>query len=166
MKGAVYIGCPALVLGRVVAASAQGNLPSLLERLPERPMASAFFEELKNVATEVKRSHLEAVGTSWAALAAKEDLQGRDIGTLLVKVGAEGRGGWGGGGVEQRGQWEDPLATQHDRKNDLIWVRPTEVSDECTRELCPLYNQSSHAPSARTVGRSSCRIHKTYETRQ
>ena len=52
--GAAYIGCHALVLGRVVAASARGNLPSLLERLPERPMASALFGELKIVVTEAK----------------------------------------------------------------------------------------------------------------
>ena len=56
IKGAAYIGCRALVLGRVVAASALGNLPSLLERLPEQPMASALIEELKTVATEAKRS--------------------------------------------------------------------------------------------------------------
>ena len=35
IKGAAYIGCHALVLGRAVAASTRGNLPSLLERLPE-----------------------------------------------------------------------------------------------------------------------------------
>ena len=52
IKDAAYIGCHALVLGRVVAASARGYLPSLLERLPERPMASALLEELKIVATE------------------------------------------------------------------------------------------------------------------
>ena len=80
IKGAAYIGCHALVLGRVLAASARGNLPSLLERLPERPMASALIEELKIVATEAKRSQIEdAVGNSWAALAAEEDPQGRGI---------------------------------------------------------------------------------------
>ena len=31
IKGAAYIGCHDLVLGRVVVASARGNLPSLLE---------------------------------------------------------------------------------------------------------------------------------------
>ena len=56
IKGAAYIGCHALVLGLVVAASARGNLPSLLEQLPERPMAPALLEELKIVATETKRS--------------------------------------------------------------------------------------------------------------
>ena len=55
-KGAAYIGCHALVLGRVVAFSARGNLPSLLERLPERPMALALIEELKNVATEPREA--------------------------------------------------------------------------------------------------------------
>ena len=68
-------------------------------------MASALIEELKIVATEAKRSQLEdAMGSSWAALAAEEDPQGRGIGTLLVEAGAggggggEGRGGRGAGG--------------------------------------------------------------------
>ena len=55
----------------------------------------------------------------------EDDPQGRGIGTLLVEAGARGGGGRGGGGrggrggrgggrggggVEQREQWEDPLA--------------------------------------------------------
>ena len=58
-------------------------------------MASALIEELKIVATEAKKPQIEdAVGSSWAALAAEEDPQGRGIGTLLVEAGArEGRGG-------------------------------------------------------------------------
>ena len=105
IKGAAYIGFHALVLGRVVAASARGNLPSLLERLPERPMASALLEELKIVATEAKRSQIEdAVGISGAVLAAEEDPQGRGIGTLLVEAGAGGGGGRRGGG-RGRGCW-------------------------------------------------------------
>ena len=122
IKGAAYIGCHALVLGRVVAAFARGNLPSLLERLPERSMASELLEELKIVATEAKRSQIEdAVGISWSALAAKEDPQGRGIETLLVEAGAGGwgGGGHGGGGVGQREQWEDPMATQSDREIEL-----------------------------------------------
>ena len=97
-------------------------------------MASALLEEQKIVATEAKRSQMEdAVGSSWAALAAEEDPQGRGIGTLLVKAGAGGgggggegrerggggRGGRGGGGVGQREQWEDPMATQSDREIEL-----------------------------------------------
>ena len=132
IKGAAYIGCHALVRGRVVTASAREDLPSLLERLPERPMSSALIEELKIVATEAKISQIEdAVGSSWTALAAEEDPQGRGIGTLLVKAGAgggrggegrrRGRGGGereerGGAGVGQREQYEDPLATQSDRE--------------------------------------------------
>ena len=104
IKGEAYIGCHALVLGRVVAASARVNLPYSLERLPERPMASALIEELKIVATEAKRSQREdAVGSSWAALAAEEDPQGRGIGTLLVEAGAGGGGGEGG--AWGRGCW-------------------------------------------------------------
>ena len=113
IKGAAYIGCHALVLGRVVAAFARGNLPSLLEQLPERPTASALIEQLKIVATEAKRTKIEdAVGSSWAALVAEEDPQGRRIGTLLVEAGAGAGGGGegrergrGGGGAWGRGCW-------------------------------------------------------------
>ena len=84
---------------------------------------SALIEELKIVATEAKRTHIEdAVGSSWAALPAEEGPQGRGIGTLLVEAGAGGgrgggegrerdggeRGGRGGVGVRQREQWEEP----------------------------------------------------------
>ena len=134
ITGAVYIGRHALVLGGIVAASAWGNLPSLLEWLPEQPMASALIEALKIVATEAKKTQIEdTLGSSWAALAAEEDPQGRGIGTLLVEAGAGGgrgggegrergrgeRGGRGGGGVGQREQWEDPLATQPGREIEL-----------------------------------------------
>ena len=57
------------------------------------------------------------MGSSWAALAAEEDPQGRGIGTLLVEAGAGGEGG--GGGVGQREQWEDPMTTQSDREIEL-----------------------------------------------
>ena len=67
-------------------------------------MASALIEELKIIATEAKRSQMEdAVGRSWAALAAEEDPQGRGIGTLLFEAGAGGGGGGGGRGGEGEG---------------------------------------------------------------
>ena len=67
-------------------------------------MASALLEELKIVATEAKRTQIEdAVGSSWAALAAEEDPQGRGIGTLLVEAGAGGGGGGRGGEGEGQG---------------------------------------------------------------
>ena len=77
-------------------------------------MASALIEELKIVATEAKRSHIQdAVGSSWAVLAAEEDPQGRGIGTLLVEAraggggggGRRGSGGGGEGGAWGRGCW-------------------------------------------------------------
>ena len=97
-------------------------------------MASALLDELKTMATVVKKSQIEnAVGSSWASLVAEEDPQGRRIGILLVearagvgggRAGGYGRGErggrWGRGGetgergsegAEQREQWEDPLAT-------------------------------------------------------
>ena len=62
-------------------------------------MTSALIEELKTVATKAKRSQMEdAVGSSWAALAAEEDPQGRGTGTLLVEAGEGGGGGEGRGG--------------------------------------------------------------------
>ena len=65
-------------------------------------MASALSEELKIVATKAKRTQIEhAVGSSWAALVAEEDPQGRGIGTLLIVEsggGGEERGGRGAGG--------------------------------------------------------------------
>ena len=117
----------------IVAASARGTLPSVLERLPERPMTSALIEELKTMATEAKRSQREdAEGSSWAVQAAEEDPHGRGIGTLLVEAGGGGgggkrggrekRGGEGGHGGEcdeQREQWEDPLATHPDGEIEL-----------------------------------------------
>ena len=91
IKGAAYIGCHALVLGRVVAAFARGNLACLLERLPRLLMASALLEQLKAVATVVKKFQIEdAVCSSWATLAAEEDPQGR--GTLLTEAGGGGGG--------------------------------------------------------------------------
>ena len=66
-------------------------------------MASALLEELKTVATEAKRSQIKDVmGSSWAALAAEEDPQGRGIGTLLVEAGAGGGTGGGGSGLGER----------------------------------------------------------------
>ena len=66
----------------------------LLKRLPKRPMASALLEELKPIATEVKRSQIkDTVGASWVALAVEEDPQRREIGTLLVEAGVGGGGG-------------------------------------------------------------------------
>ena len=101
IKGTTQIGCHALVLGRVVAASARGNLPYLLERLPERPMASALTEELKAVATEAKRSQINyAMGSSWTALAAEEDPQGRETVYWSKREQEEGGGGTAGRGGE------------------------------------------------------------------
>ena len=106
VKGAAYIGCHALVLGPVLTASARGNLSSLLERLPERPMASALIEELKTVATKAKRSQIEdAVGSSWAALCpsgGRGPSRERDKNSTgrngSRRRGGRGRGGRGGGG--------------------------------------------------------------------
>ena len=56
--------------------------------------------------TEVKKSKIEdAVGSSWGALAAEEDPQGRGTVTLLVEAGAGGGGGREGEGGRGRGEW-------------------------------------------------------------
>ena len=60
------------------------------------------------MAAEVKKNQIkDAVGSSWAALAAEKDPQGRGIGTLLVKARAGGEGvPWEGaaGGGEREGK--------------------------------------------------------------
>ena len=163
IKGVAYTGCHALVMGCVVAASAPGGLPSLLERLRERPMASVLIEELKTATSEAKRSQIEdPVGSSRAVLAAEEDPQRKGIRTLLVE--ARGGGGWlgeerGGGreGGEGRGggmldsenngriRWQPSLIGRSS------WARPTEGWEECAWELCLVSNQSSRASSTHNV---------------
>ena len=65
IKGVAYIGCHALIVGRVVAVSAGEHLPSILKRLSEQLMASALSQELKTVSTETKTNQREdAVGSS------------------------------------------------------------------------------------------------------
>ena len=155
-------------------------------------MASALLEELKTVATEVKKGQIEdAVGSSWAALAVEEDSRGRGRESLLVKAGAGGGGGRGGrdgrgwkrGGVRggKRGaggkarsggagvlnsENNGKIRWQPSLKGRMISARPTARSEECACELCPVSNQSSRAPSTRTAGRNSCKISKTWKLRQ
>ena len=81
-------------------------------------MASALIGE-KTVATEAKRSQIEdTVGSSWAALAAEEDPQGRGIVTLLVEAGAGGGGGGGRGGGGAGGRWGGVGARMLDINNN------------------------------------------------
>ena len=102
---------------------------------------------------------------SWAALAAEEDPQGRGIKTLLVEAGAGGGGeGRGGGGVQQREQWEDPLATQPKREIELSQTNRG-AGGVCV-DLYPVSNQSSPAPFTRTMGKSSCKMSKPWKVRQ
>ena len=68
-------------------------------------MASVLIEELKIVATEANKTQMEdALGSSWAALAAEENPQGTGIGTLLVEAGAGGGRGEGEGKERSRGE--------------------------------------------------------------
>ena len=121
-------------------------------------MASALIDELKTVATEAKISQIEdAVGSSWAALAAEEDPQGRGIGTLLVEAGAGGGGGVGAGVLDSENNGR--IRWQPSPMGRLSRARPTEESEECAWELYLASNQSSRAPSTHTVG-SSCKISK------
>ena len=71
-------------------------------------MASALIEELEIVATEAKITQIEdAVGSSWAALAAEEDPRERDRNSSSRsgnrRMGGEGGGGEGKGG--EGGAW-------------------------------------------------------------
>ena len=139
-------------------------------------MAPALIEELKIVATEAKRSQIEdTVGSSWAALTAEEDPQGREIGTLLlVEAGAGGGKGRERGGGERAGRgWGGVLDSENNGRirwqpsliGRLSRARPTEGLEECAWELYLAFNQTSRAPSMHTVGRSSCKISKPKKNR-
>lgn len=52
------MGCQALVLGRVVAASAVEELIVLLQRLPDRTITVGLVTELTQIAELAKRSQL------------------------------------------------------------------------------------------------------------
>lgn len=85
---------------RVVSALAlaRKNLLSVLERVRDRPMASALIDELKTLATEVERSKIED------AVGAKEDPKDKDEnpcgrGRRAMKAGYSE-----GGKVRQRGR--------------------------------------------------------------
>ena len=89
-------------------------------------MASALVEQLKTVATEAKRSQIEvAVGSSWAALAAEEDPQGRGVGILLVKAGAGGGGGGGGRGRSGGGRGGRRVGVLNSENNGRIRWQPS-----------------------------------------
>ena len=143
-------------------------------------MASALLK-LKPWPSKSKEAKIEdAVDSSWAALAAEGHPQGRGIGTLLVEagagqgrgVGAERRGGRANGRRDRGGagalsnENTGRIHCQHSLIGRMSRARPTEGSEECVWELCSVSNQSSRAPSTRTVGRSSCKILKTYKVRQ
>ena len=122
MKGAAYIGSRALVLRRVVAASARGNLPSLLERLPERPMASVLIEELKIGATGAKRSQRGCSGQRMGSPSGGRGPSRKRIRNSTGQSGSRRRrrgragGRWEGGGAgvltsenSERIRWQPSL---------------------------------------------------------
>ena len=88
------------------------------------------------------------MGSSWAALAVEEGHQRKGVGTLLAEAGAGREGGWRGGdgraGVwnsknNERIRWQPSLIGRISRAG------PTEGSEECAWELCPVSNLSSRA---------------------
>lgn len=76
------------ILEHIVVDSSLDNPPSLLDRSPERPIASARVHELKMLAEEVEKCDIEeVVGTPSAVLAVSEDPHARGLKTLLVEAG-------------------------------------------------------------------------------
>ena len=132
-------------------------------------MPSALLEELNTVATKIKRIQMKDIaGRSWAALAAEEDPQGREIWTLLlVKEGGGGvvLGGGERGGDARRGggrgvgvlNSEDSgrIRWQPSLKGRMSLARPTEASEE-VRESC----DPCPIKVLATVGRNSWRNSK------
>ena len=66
------------------------------------------------------------------------------------------------GGVGQREQWEDPMATQSDREIEVSQTNRG-VGGVCVG-VVPRVQSKLRAPSTHTVGRSSCKISKPKNT--
>ena len=102
--GAAYVGCHDLILGRVITTSARGNHPFFLERLPDRPVASALLKELKTVNTNGKRSQIEeAVDSLWAVWRRRGPSMEREMdSTGRIGSRSRRRAGGRGGAIEHR----------------------------------------------------------------
>lgn len=59
--GAAYAGLQALVLGKVVAASAREELIVFLQRMPDRTMTAGLITELKKFTELAKKSQLKEI---------------------------------------------------------------------------------------------------------
>ena len=79
----------------------------------------------------------------------------------------EGRGeegGWGGKGIEQREQWEDPLVTQPNRENELSQINGG-VGDVCVGVVPRVQSKLSRSLHAHR-GEKLLQDLKTWKVRQ
>ena len=91
VSGPAFIGCQALVLADVVAATVSPDLGATLSNVATTAHAVELRRELRKLAEFASGPQLaEMVGSSWAALAMDKDPAGRGIGALLVEAGATG----------------------------------------------------------------------------
>ena len=105
IKGATYIGCHALVLERVIAASTLGSISSLLERLSERPMAAALLAELKTASTDINKSQIkECSGQFVGSLGGGKGPSKERDRDSTSRSGSRKRGPWWRGGWEREGR--------------------------------------------------------------
>lgn len=89
IAGAAYVGCHALVFDKVIAASSDGGLTLLFDRLPSRPMAAVGADELKKCSKFAKPRPLDEItGDFWTSPPLGQDPAGRRVSTLLTYAGA------------------------------------------------------------------------------
>ena len=109
------------------------------------------------------------MGSSLEALAAEEDPQGRGIGTLIVEAEA----GSGGGREEGEGGAGEVAAVLNSENDGRIRWQPSLIGRmskpdqprgrRSVRGCCTSYPVKA---LARAVGKSSCKISKTWKVRQ
>lgn len=89
-----YTGCQILTIGQVLTAASMHRLTTLLEHLPKRPLAQKLKDALRGVAEIATEEQLkDAVGISWATVAAGKEVEGRETSDLLLEVVSQASGG-------------------------------------------------------------------------
>lgn len=83
------MGCQALVLGRVVAASAREGLTALLQRLPNRPMTAGLVTKLKKFVELAKDFQRHEGGNIWSL---KENGKPGKVPQAPIPIGCADRG--------------------------------------------------------------------------
>lgn len=87
VAGTACIDCRALTHGRVLTATSAPSLPALLGHLPERLLTKDLIDDLEDVADIImERQPKDAVGASWVAVTARNEVARKETVDLLSDV--------------------------------------------------------------------------------